>query len=186
MSGSNVISYPLTGHLDKPVKANWDFPKIVFPAMPNKFITMGKITCVVGGFVGSKSQRNHNKGAKFPLDTLISQEMEAILRQRCSSQLKEEKIMKSDDRLPADCSVVQELMAASVCLASLEQQRFRRLSSECSLESSDSDFIVFDDSDCNEETADEVGVFFLNFIKFNYFFVNRIMKMMMMKTKKRL
>lgn len=172
MSGANMIGYPLTGHLDKPVKTKtWDFPKmsVALPLMPAKFVAMGKITCVVGGFVGSKSQRNQNKGAKFPLDALIQQEMEAILGLRDSSQRNEEE----KENMPAGCSVVEELMA-SVCLANLgtlEKQRCCRLNSECSVESSDSDFIVFDDGDCNEETADEVGflVAFIYFMFINVF-----------------
>lgn len=189
MSDPDMYSFPLSGHLDSgsPVKAaTWSFPPLAQHfkmAMPlgmiptrSKFDAIGKITCVVGGFVGSKSQRNGSKEDVFPLGKLISKSLEDQMKGKlCNNSSQEANFVQSmmsslfisrpappepellknfrveiPDLKKEETEVPRRDMSASTCIGATI-----RLMSECSVESNDSDFIVFDGGDVCQFTDDE-------------------------------
>jgi len=155
----NMYSQNLYGHLEdsKPSKPNM----CRFPVLPN-FLNfpmkmgpspIGKIACVVGGFVGSKSQRNEDRKEPFPLGKLITQSIEDQLKEKYSNSSQEPNFLSTmmstilmdsqSSPLSGTGSGGGQSKDACITAGSCLNAAIRLLS-ECS---DDSDFIVFDGAD---------------------------------------
>lgn len=184
MGDEHLYSYPLTGHLDgakSTQNSPWSYltatslgnhfkfsiPHGIMPTQ-SKMCDFKKnvLSYVVGGFVGSKSQRNSNNSEPFPIGEVIVD----LLQQGPN-------ISKKEDKQPVNSSQFVENMMSNFIIGLSGQSeggllagfsidvpdtkketsifrndgaddsclsRALRLISECSVDSNDTDFVVFE------------------------------------------